>query len=82
MSSACTRSKTVDIEELHRLACLDEENDFLNPVTGFTVMTKYFLMKQKCCGHKCLFCPYGHQNVKNHTCNKISCRFQFEDITQ
>lgn len=65
----------IDIEDMHTAACLNHQNTFIHPKTGATVFTSYFLSKRKCCGNKCLFCPHGHINVKNHTC---TCELQTE----
>lgn len=71
-----------DIEDLHNVACGLEKSSFLHPETGFSVMTAHGLRKQKrCCGNKCLFCPFGHENVKHHTCTSNGCPFQMHQPT-
>ena len=66
-----------DLEDLHQIACINNESTFIHPETGFHVMTASFLKTRKrCCGNKCTFCPYGHVNVKNHKCTLESCSFQ------
>jgi hypothetical protein len=52
------------IEKLHEEACKNNKNTYLDPYTGYKVMTRYFLEKNKCCGNKCRHCPWNHINVK------------------
>jgi hypothetical protein len=60
----------MDIEEIHKIACEEEKQMFLNPETGLYSMTAVYLKSRgKCCGNKCMFCPWGHVNVKNHVCD-------------
>ena len=55
----------MDIEELHKIACKDGENTYIDPESGYKVFTKNFLEKKgKCCGNKCRHCPYSWVNVK------------------
>ncbi len=53
------------IEILHNIACEKEYNTYIDPSTGYKVMTSYYLKKNKCCGNKCRHCPWGYINVKN-----------------
>ena len=53
-----------DIDELHRAACDAERNTYIDPATGYQVLTSKALLKQgTCCGNSCRHCPYGHINV-------------------
>lgn len=55
----------IDIEEIHKLAVQNGKNTYIDPKTGYTVMTELVHLKRgKCCGNKCRHCPYGHVNVK------------------
>ena len=54
------------IRNIHDEACKNEKNSYIDPLTGYTVMTKYFLEKRKCCGNKCRHCPWNHINVKEN----------------
>ena len=54
-----------DIEDAHEIACRKGEPLYTDPATGYSVMTRdYLLKRKKCCGNKCRHCPYGHINVK------------------
>jgi ATP-binding cassette subfamily B (MDR/TAP) protein 1 len=53
-----------DIDELHRAACNDGRDTYIDPVSGYQVLTSKALLKQgACCGNSCRHCPYGHINV-------------------
>lgn len=54
--------KTITL--IHDDACKNQKNSYVDPYTGYTVMTEYFLKKRKCCGNKCRHCPWNHINVK------------------
>lgn len=66
----------MDIEELHNLACINQEDTYIDPSTGFKVFTSHYLKKKKkCCGNKCRHCPWNHVNVKTHVCDKDQCAY-------
>jgi ATP-binding cassette subfamily B (MDR/TAP) protein 1 len=53
-----------DIEELHRAACDAGRDTYIDPASGYQVLTsKALLRKGSCCGNSCRHCPYGHINV-------------------
>ena len=53
-----------DMELLHQLACKEGRDTYVDPHSGFHVMTRNALLKQgHCCGNGCRHCPYGHINV-------------------
>lgn len=53
-----------DIEKLHDLACKEGRDTYVDPISGFHVMTRNALLKQgSCCGNDCRHCPYEHINV-------------------
>ena len=53
-----------DIDELHRAACNDGRDTYIDPASGYQVLTSKALLKQgACCGNSCRHCPYGHINV-------------------
>jgi hypothetical protein len=53
------------IEELHRLACEKGKESYIDPKTGYLVMTSLaHLNRGTCCGKRCRHCPYEHINVK------------------
>ena len=54
-----------DIEDLHREACELGNATYIDPATGYTVITEYAHLKRgKCCGNACRHCPFDHVNVK------------------
>ncbi len=55
----------MDIEDLHKIACANKQNTYIDPKTGFMVFTEYYHQKRgKCCGNKCRHCPHNWKNVK------------------
>ncbi|MBM3348611.1 MAG: hypothetical protein FJY58_02770 [Betaproteobacteria bacterium] len=53
-----------NIDKLHDLACKEGRDTYVDPISGFHVMTSNALLKQgSCCGNGCRHCPYGHINV-------------------
>ncbi|MBC7464462.1 MAG: hypothetical protein H7256_00590 [Bdellovibrio sp.] len=45
---------------LHKQACAEKKNSYLDPQTGFHVLTSYYLKSRGyCCTNKCRHCPYG-----------------------
>jgi hypothetical protein len=60
-----------DLEDLHKIACEKEEEMFLDPKTGYYMMTAFYLKKRgKCCGSGCKFCPYTKERVKKERVKK------------
>jgi len=56
----------MDIEDIHKLACENGRDTYIDPGTGYTVFTAHSHRKRgKCCGKKCRHCPYNWINVKN-----------------
>jgi ATP-binding cassette subfamily B (MDR/TAP) protein 1 len=54
-----------NLEELHRTACEVGRDTYIDPASGYQVLTSFALQKQgKCCGNSCRHCPYGHINVR------------------
>jgi len=50
-----------DIEELHKLACEQGLDTYIDPASGFTVLTTQALIKRGvCCGNNCRHCPFNH----------------------
>ena len=55
-----------NIQELHHAACEAGRNTYIDPVSGYQVLTSKALLKQgACCGNSCRHCPYGHINVSD-----------------
>ena len=62
-----------EIEELHKRACENGQMFYLDPKTGYKVMTKLSHLKRgQCCGNKCRHCPYNHKNVKEKQKDQMS----------
>lgn len=52
------------IEILHRDACTQGRDTYIDPATGYQVLTSEALLRQgRCCGNSCRHCPYGRFNV-------------------
>jgi hypothetical protein len=49
----------INIDEIHQLACENQQSSYKDPLTGFTVLTAFFLKSRGfCCGGNCRHCPY------------------------
>ncbi len=47
------------IQLLHQKHCSEQKDFYLDPQTGYQVMTAYYLEKRGyCCQNKCRHCPY------------------------
>ncbi|XP_052056960.1 uncharacterized protein C1orf53 homolog [Apodemus sylvaticus] len=54
------------IVELHRAACAAGQLSYVDPATGYVVLTRLaHLQRGACCGSACRHCPYGQANVKD-----------------
>jgi len=61
-----TKTKKTEIEELHKKACEAGQDFYLDPETGYQVMTELFLKKRgRCCESGCRHCPYGLKKGQN-----------------
>ncbi|UZO10926.1 uncharacterized protein OCT59_002504 [Rhizophagus irregularis] len=50
--------------EAHKLAIQNNQHFYIDPVTGYKVMTElYHKSRGRCCGSKCRHCPFNHENV-------------------
>ena len=53
------------IKNEHNKACDEKKSYYIDPETGFSVFTEYFLKERGyCCSSGCRHCPYGF-NEKN-----------------
>ena len=53
-----------EIDNLHLAACNAGRDTYIDPSSGYQVLTSKTLLKQgTCCGNSCRHCPYGHINV-------------------
>ncbi|XP_039739415.1 uncharacterized protein C1orf53 homolog isoform X3 [Pteropus medius] len=54
------------IVDLHAAACAAGQLNYVDPATGYVVLTQVaHLQRGRCCGSACRHCPYGHVNVKD-----------------
>ncbi|XP_007459720.1 PREDICTED: uncharacterized protein C1orf53 homolog [Lipotes vexillifer] len=54
------------ISELHAAACAAGRLNYVDPATGYMVLTRLaHLQRGRCCGSTCRHCPYGQVNVKD-----------------
>ncbi|XP_036057624.1 uncharacterized protein C1orf53 homolog [Onychomys torridus] len=54
------------IAGLHRAACAAGQLSYVDPATGYVVLTRLaHLQRGACCGSACRHCPYGQVNVKD-----------------
>jgi hypothetical protein len=61
-----SKSPKTKIEEAHRKACEQGRETYLDPATGYQVMTEIFLKKRgTCCKSGCRHCPYGFRANEN-----------------
>jgi diphthamide synthase (EF-2-diphthine--ammonia ligase) len=55
-----------DIDDLHHAACEAGHDTYIDPASGYQVLTSKALLRQgACCGNSCRHCPYGHINVSD-----------------
>lgn len=58
-------NRPLNFGAVHEQACQLGQDTYLDPATGYTVMTRLALLKQgNCCGNACRHCPYGHLHVQ------------------
>ncbi|XP_053515614.1 uncharacterized protein C1orf53 homolog [Artibeus jamaicensis] len=54
------------IADLHAAACAAGHLSYLDPATGYVVLTQLAHVRRgRCCGSACRHCPYGQVNVKD-----------------
>lgn len=54
----------ISIRELHYLACEKAEDTYIDPVSGYLVLTSQAHLKRgSCCGNSCRHCPFERINV-------------------
>lgn len=59
------------IHERHRNAVKKRQLMYVDPLTGYHVMTRIaHLQRGECCGNACRHCPYGQVNVKDESKKK------------
>ncbi|XP_007539815.1 uncharacterized protein C1orf53 homolog [Erinaceus europaeus] len=59
------------IADLHSAACEAGQLNYVDPATGYLVLTKLaHLQRGQCCGSACRHCPYGQVNVKDSSKKK------------
>ena len=46
--------------KIHQCACENKQDSYIDPETGYHVLTSYFLKERGfCCTNNCRHCPYG-----------------------
>ncbi|XP_036611416.1 uncharacterized protein C1orf53 homolog [Trichosurus vulpecula] len=56
----------LQIAQLHEAACATGQLNYVDPTTGYLVLTKVaHLQRGDCCGSACRHCPYGQINIKD-----------------
>lgn len=54
-----------DVQRLHEEACAVRRETYVDPHTGYTVLTQYaHEQRGTCCGNACRHCPYDWKNVR------------------
>ncbi|XP_003130638.2 uncharacterized protein C1orf53 homolog isoform X2 [Sus scrofa] len=54
------------IAELHAAACAAGQLNYVDPATGYVVLTQLaHVQRGHCCGSACRHCPYGQVSVKD-----------------
>ncbi|KAM7050065.1 uncharacterized protein C1orf53 homolog [Molossus nigricans] len=54
------------IADLHAAACAAGQLTYVDPATGYVVLTQLaHRQRGRCCGSACRHCPYGQVNVKD-----------------
>jgi hypothetical protein len=56
--------------ELHLRACEMDEDTYIDPQSGYTVLTsRAHLKRGACCGNVCRHCPFEYKNVSKELDN-------------
>ena len=64
--AACVKDIEDDWDDLHEKSCARGDKFYIDPSTGYMVMTKVnHLARGKCCGSGCRHCPFSHVNVRD-----------------
>jgi hypothetical protein len=59
LMASCASGELLDVEELHKLACISQQRKYIDPATGYGVFTSYWhLQRGSCCGSGCRHCPW------------------------
>lgn len=62
-----------NLNECNLAACKEGRDTYIDPITGYQVLTSDALLRQgKCCGNSCRHCPYGHINVGGDQLPKLN----------
>lgn len=49
------------IAQIHKRACKAKQNHYIDPTTGYKVLTEFYLLKRGfCCSSGCRHCPYEY----------------------
>ena len=56
---------SIEIQQLHDEACTRGDEQYVDPDTGYTVLTRLAHERRgECCGNACRHCPYDWKNVR------------------
>ena len=59
--------------QLHSTACANKELTYIDPSTGYHVLTSVAHERRgKCCGNVCRHCPFNHANVPKKSLSPAS----------
>jgi ATP-binding cassette subfamily B (MDR/TAP) protein 1 len=65
MAFICRKLFMPNLESLHSKACAEGLDTYVDPTSGYQVLTSNALLRQgRCCGNSCRHCPYGRFNVR------------------
>ena len=57
--SKSNQNLSTRVQDLHQNACREQKDFYIDPQTGYQVMTSYYLKKRGyCCQNTCRHCPY------------------------
>jgi hypothetical protein len=62
-----------EVVKIHDAACARGEETYVDPITGYTVLTRIAHERRgTCCGNACRHCPYEWKNVRNRGTNLLT----------
>lgn len=60
------RAQADEVHRLHREACAQGDDSYIDPQTGLLVLTRvHHIRRGSCCGSGCRHCPYVPRHHKN-----------------
>jgi hypothetical protein len=59
---------STEIQQLHDKACAQGDEQYVDPATGYIVLTRLAHERRgECCGNACRHCPYDWKNVRSRS---------------